>query len=186
VLRKVDALDAPVQEMHARQLAHLSPDELRTLNALLERAREHARPGEPQITLICGLCDCLGTSRGLGRRSEPESLAASTRRPDAHARDRSLAPRDGGMLASAAHAQDAATPMALNQAGAGPRPRRSHERLLASPGDTPLVERCEHRYSLGYAYARTGRRPAARAELTRVLQECAPLATTGCCARPPR
>jgi DNA-binding MarR family transcriptional regulator len=41
-LRKVDALDAPVQEMHARQLAHLSPDELRTLNALLERAREHA------------------------------------------------------------------------------------------------------------------------------------------------
>ena len=41
-LRKVDALDAPVQEMHARQLAHLSPDELRTLNTLLERAREHA------------------------------------------------------------------------------------------------------------------------------------------------
>ena len=37
--RMVDALDQPVQALHRRQLAHLSADELRTLNALLERAR---------------------------------------------------------------------------------------------------------------------------------------------------
>jgi len=41
--RLVDALDAPVQAMHARQLGHLDEDELRTLIALLERARR-----EPQ------------------------------------------------------------------------------------------------------------------------------------------
>lgn len=38
-----DALDAPVQALHARQLGHLSADELAALNALLVRARnEHA------------------------------------------------------------------------------------------------------------------------------------------------
>ncbi len=41
--RVVDALDVPVQEMHARQLGHMSEEELRTLIALLERARR-----EPQ------------------------------------------------------------------------------------------------------------------------------------------
>ena len=35
----VDALDAPVAAMHARQLGHLSVDELRALSAMLERAR---------------------------------------------------------------------------------------------------------------------------------------------------
>ena len=40
--RVVDALDAPVQDMHARQLGHLSEDELHTLIALLERARRQA------------------------------------------------------------------------------------------------------------------------------------------------
>ena len=34
-----DALDAPVEAMHARQLGHLTPDELRALNALLVQAR---------------------------------------------------------------------------------------------------------------------------------------------------
>lgn len=34
-----DALDAPVQALHARQLGHLSADELGALNALLVRAR---------------------------------------------------------------------------------------------------------------------------------------------------
>lgn len=38
-LGAVDALDAPVANMHRRQLGHLSGDDLRTLNALLERAR---------------------------------------------------------------------------------------------------------------------------------------------------
>jgi DNA-binding MarR family transcriptional regulator len=37
--RLADALDAPVAAMHARQLGHLSRDELATLNELLERAR---------------------------------------------------------------------------------------------------------------------------------------------------
>jgi len=37
--RLVDALDAPVAEMHARRLGHLSEQELRTLSDLLERAR---------------------------------------------------------------------------------------------------------------------------------------------------
>ena len=39
----VDALDAPVQAMHARQLGHLSEDELRALISLLERARREPR-----------------------------------------------------------------------------------------------------------------------------------------------
>ena len=56
-----------------------------------------------------------------------------------------------GLLAGAAHAQDAATPMQLNRAGRWPEAAALAERLLAAPGDTPLVERCEHRYSLGYA-----------------------------------
>ena len=34
-----DSLDAPVDALHARALGHLSADELRTLSALLERAR---------------------------------------------------------------------------------------------------------------------------------------------------
>jgi DNA-binding MarR family transcriptional regulator len=41
--RIVDALDEPVQAMHARQLGQLSEDELRTLIALLERARREPR-----------------------------------------------------------------------------------------------------------------------------------------------
>ena len=41
--RLAEALDGPVEDMHARQLGHLSEDELRTLIALLERARR-----EPQ------------------------------------------------------------------------------------------------------------------------------------------
>jgi DNA-binding MarR family transcriptional regulator len=36
----VDALDEPVRALHARQLGHLTPDELETLNGLLERARQ--------------------------------------------------------------------------------------------------------------------------------------------------
>ena len=39
-LRLVDSLDAPVEAMHTRQLGHLAPDELRTLNSLLSRARD--------------------------------------------------------------------------------------------------------------------------------------------------
>ena len=35
-----DALDGPVQALHARQLGHLSPDELAALNSLLVRARD--------------------------------------------------------------------------------------------------------------------------------------------------
>jgi DNA-binding MarR family transcriptional regulator len=37
--RLVDALDVPVQEMHARQMGDLSEEELRALSALLERVR---------------------------------------------------------------------------------------------------------------------------------------------------
>ena len=37
--RLVDALDAPVEAMHARQFGHLSREELTALNELLERAR---------------------------------------------------------------------------------------------------------------------------------------------------
>jgi len=40
--RVVDALDGPVQAMHARQLGHLAEDELRTLIALLERVRRES------------------------------------------------------------------------------------------------------------------------------------------------
>ncbi len=40
--RLVDALDEPVQALHARQLGHLSRDELVSLNALLERARRES------------------------------------------------------------------------------------------------------------------------------------------------
>jgi len=36
----LDALDAPIEALHARQLGHLSRTDLRTLNALLEKARE--------------------------------------------------------------------------------------------------------------------------------------------------
>jgi DNA-binding MarR family transcriptional regulator len=39
----VDALDVPVQAMHAGQLGHLSEAELRTLSSLLERARPESR-----------------------------------------------------------------------------------------------------------------------------------------------
>ena len=46
--RMVDALDAPVRELHARQLGHLSPEELQALSTLLERARaEEALPSAP-------------------------------------------------------------------------------------------------------------------------------------------
>jgi len=38
-LRVVNALDEPVQAMHARQLGHLSEQELTTFNALLVKAR---------------------------------------------------------------------------------------------------------------------------------------------------
>ena len=38
----LDALDAPIEALHARQLGHLSRSDLRTLNALLEKAREAA------------------------------------------------------------------------------------------------------------------------------------------------
>lgn len=38
----VDALDAPVQALHARRLGHLSGEELGTLSALLGRARDGA------------------------------------------------------------------------------------------------------------------------------------------------
>jgi DNA-binding MarR family transcriptional regulator len=36
----VDALDAPIQKLHAKQLGHLSQADLTRLNALLEKARE--------------------------------------------------------------------------------------------------------------------------------------------------
>jgi DNA-binding MarR family transcriptional regulator len=39
-LRLVNDLDEPVQQMHARQLGHLSGEELGALNMLLERARQ--------------------------------------------------------------------------------------------------------------------------------------------------
>jgi DNA-binding MarR family transcriptional regulator len=38
-LRMVDDLDAPLLAMHARQLGHLSSEEMESLNTLLERAR---------------------------------------------------------------------------------------------------------------------------------------------------
>lgn len=38
--RVLKALDEPVLALHDRQLGHLSPEELRTLNCLLERCRE--------------------------------------------------------------------------------------------------------------------------------------------------
>jgi DNA-binding MarR family transcriptional regulator len=41
-LELVNALDAPVQAMHARQLGHLSADQLRTLGELLTAARSRA------------------------------------------------------------------------------------------------------------------------------------------------
>jgi len=41
--RLVDALDLPVQEMHARQLGHFAEEELRTLTSLLESARRESR-----------------------------------------------------------------------------------------------------------------------------------------------
>ncbi len=44
--RQVDELDAPVRDMHRRQLGHLTPDELAALSALLEAARrEGEAPG---------------------------------------------------------------------------------------------------------------------------------------------
>ena len=36
----LDALDRPVRDLHERQLAHMSADELNQLNRLLERARD--------------------------------------------------------------------------------------------------------------------------------------------------
>jgi DNA-binding MarR family transcriptional regulator len=41
--RLADALDGPVQAMHARQLGHIPPEELRALIALLERVRREPR-----------------------------------------------------------------------------------------------------------------------------------------------
>jgi DNA-binding MarR family transcriptional regulator len=38
--RVVDSLDAPIAEMHMAQLAHMSREELKQANALLERMRE--------------------------------------------------------------------------------------------------------------------------------------------------
>jgi DNA-binding MarR family transcriptional regulator len=39
--RLTDALDAPVDAVHRQQLGHLTRDELRALNGLLEAARHH-------------------------------------------------------------------------------------------------------------------------------------------------
>jgi DNA-binding MarR family transcriptional regulator len=48
-LRVLGELDAPVQELHRRQLHHLRPKELRTLSRLLERARMQAEaPCSPE------------------------------------------------------------------------------------------------------------------------------------------
>jgi DNA-binding MarR family transcriptional regulator len=41
-LDAIQPLDAPLHELHVRQLAHLGPEKLRTLVALLEEARDHA------------------------------------------------------------------------------------------------------------------------------------------------
>lgn len=80
-LRMVDALDAPVAALHARQLSHLSPDELQALSTLLERARAEdalsvrARPAsiDPDERVAEGLAEAQpSTGRGLastlGRR----------------------------------------------------------------------------------------------------------------------
>jgi DNA-binding MarR family transcriptional regulator len=40
----VDALDGPIEALHERQLGHLSRADLKTLNALLEKARAVADP----------------------------------------------------------------------------------------------------------------------------------------------
>ena len=40
----VDALDAPIQKLHTRQLGHLSRADLSTLNRLLEKARAVSEP----------------------------------------------------------------------------------------------------------------------------------------------
>lgn len=42
-LRLVELLDGPIQELHVRRLGHLTKTELRTLNELLERARDENR-----------------------------------------------------------------------------------------------------------------------------------------------
>jgi DNA-binding MarR family transcriptional regulator len=48
-LRVLGELDAPVQELHRRQLHHLRPKELQTLSRLLERARAQAEaPCSPE------------------------------------------------------------------------------------------------------------------------------------------
>ena len=48
-LRVLGELDAPVQELHRRQLHHLRPKELRTLSRLLERARSQVEaPCSPE------------------------------------------------------------------------------------------------------------------------------------------
>lgn len=45
-LALVDSLDDPVRALHERQLGHLTPDELHTLIALLERARSEGTPAD--------------------------------------------------------------------------------------------------------------------------------------------
>ena len=79
--RMVHTLDAPVAALHARQLGHLSPDELQALSTLLERARaEEARSSstgaasiDPAPSVAKGLSEAQpSTGRGLastlGRR----------------------------------------------------------------------------------------------------------------------
>jgi DNA-binding MarR family transcriptional regulator len=75
----VAALDGPVAELHARQLGHMSEDELQALSTLLERARAEElcasgtdgmssdpravavdRPGEAQPSTGRGLASTLG------------------------------------------------------------------------------------------------------------------------------
>jgi len=43
-LRLVDGLDETIEALHARQLGHLTREELRSFNSLLEKARHRARP----------------------------------------------------------------------------------------------------------------------------------------------
>ena len=72
--RIVDALDVPVTELHARQLGHLSADELQALSGLLERARDEpppaprpnvgaGAPAEPAAEAVVGAQPSTG--RGL-------------------------------------------------------------------------------------------------------------------------
>ena len=45
-LELLDALDAPVNELHAETLGHMSESELRQLNTLLEKARAGVESNE--------------------------------------------------------------------------------------------------------------------------------------------